>query len=104
MAASWLGWMFDGYETYAIVLVMVQAVSQLLPPENLPKASVHIGGLLAVTLPGWATGGVTAGVLTDYIGRKRMLMIAILWYAVFEGSQRYLQTTGSCSSFAFLRD
>jgi MFS family permease len=85
LAASWLGWMFDGYETYAIVLVMAQAVRQLLPQERLPTSSVYMGGLLAVTLLGWAMGGVAAGVFTDYIGRKRMLMISILWYAVFAG-------------------
>jgi MFS family permease len=77
--------MFDGYETYALVLVMAPAVGQLLPTEKLPRASVYMGGLLAVTLLGWAMGGVAAGVLADYIGRKRMLMISILWYAVFAG-------------------
>jgi hypothetical protein len=85
LAASWLGWMFDGYETYAIVLVMGQAVGELLPPEKHATLSLYMGGLLAATLLGWATGGVSAGVLTDYIGRKRMLMISILWYAAFAG-------------------
>ena len=85
LAASWMGWMFDGYETWALVLVMAQAVGQLLPPERLPTLSVYIGGLLAATLLGWSAGGVAAGVLTDYIGRKRMLMISVLWYAVFAG-------------------
>ena len=85
LAASWLGWMFDGYETYAIVLVMGQAVGELLPPERHATLSLYMGGLLAATLLGWATGGVSAGVLTDYIGRKRMLMISILWYAAFAG-------------------
>src|SRR5438876_133249 len=85
LAASWMGWMFDGYETYALVLVMGVAVRDLLPPDALPHVSVYMGGLLAVTLLGWAAGGVIAGVLADYIGRKRMLMISILWYAVFAG-------------------
>ena len=76
LAASWLGWMFDGYEVYALVLVMAVAARQLLPPERLPSLSVYMGGLLAATLLGWATGGVAAGVLTDYIGRKRTLMIS----------------------------
>jgi hypothetical protein len=30
--------MFDGYESYALVLVMTLAVRQLLSPERLPKA------------------------------------------------------------------
>jgi MFS family permease len=85
LAASWLGWMFDGYETYALVLVMVTAVRQLLPGDQVSRLPVYVGGLLAGTLLGWATGGVAAGVLADYIGRKRMLMISILWYAVFAG-------------------
>jgi len=54
LVASWLGWMFDGYETWALVLVMMPAVRQLLSPERLPKASIYAGGLLTVTLLGWA--------------------------------------------------
>src|SRR6267143_201775 len=85
LAASWLGWMFDGYETYALVLVMTPALHQLLAPDRLPKASIYMGGLLTVTLLGWAAGGVAAGVLADYVGRRRTLMLSILWYAVFAG-------------------
>jgi MFS family permease len=85
LAASWLGWMFDGYESYALVLVMTFAVRQLLSPERLPRASIYAGGLLTVTLLGWAAGGVAAGVLADYIGRRRTLMFSILCYAVFTG-------------------
>lgn len=85
LAASWLGWMFDGYETFALVLVMAPALRQLLAPDQLPQLPIYIGGLLAATLFGWATGGVIAGVFADYIGRKRMLMFSILWYAVFTG-------------------
>jgi MFS family permease len=85
LAASWMGWMFDGYEVYALVLVMAPAVRQLLSQDRLPRASVYVGGLLAVTLLGWAAGGVAAGVLADYIGRKRVLMLSILCYAVFAG-------------------
>lgn len=102
LAASWLGWMFDGYETYALVLVMAQAVGQLLPPESLPRASVYMGGLLAVTLLGWAFGGVAAGVLADYIGRKRMLMLSILWYAVFAGLTALSPNYWSLLVFRFL--
>jgi MFS family permease len=102
LGASWLGWMFDGYETYALVLVMSVAVRQLLPPERLPSLSLYMGGLLAVTLLGWAVGGVAAGVLTDYIGRKRMLMISILWYAVFAGLTALSPNYWSLLIFRFL--
>lgn len=102
LAASWLGWMFDGYETYALVLVMSPAVHQLLSPERLPKASIYVGGLLAVTLLGWAAGGVAAGVLADYIGRRRTLMFSILWYAVFAGLTALSPNYWSLLAFRFL--
>ncbi len=85
LAASWLGWMFDGYETYALVLVAGIATRQLIAADQLDQLPIYIGGLLAVTLLGWATGGVLAGIFADYVGRKRMLMYSILWYAVFTG-------------------
>jgi MFS family permease len=100
--ASWLGWMFDGYESYALILVMTPAVRQLLPPESLPKASPYAGGLLAVTLLGWAAGGVTAGVLADYVGRRRTLMLSILCYASFAGLSAISWNYSSLLVFRFL--
>jgi len=85
LIASWLGWMFDGYETYGLVLVMAPAVHQLLSPDRFPSAPLYIGGLLAGTMVGWAVGGVVAGVIADYVGRRRTLMLSILCYAVFAG-------------------
>jgi MFS family permease len=82
--------------------VMALAVRQLLPPARLPRASVYMGGLLAATLVGWAVGGVAAGVLADYIGRKRMLMLSILWYAVFAGLTALSRDYWSLLVFRFL--
>jgi MFS family permease len=100
LIASFLGWMFDGYETYALILVAGVALRQLLVPDQLARLPIYIGGLLAVTLVGWATGGIIAGVLADYIGRKRMLMLSILWYALFTGLTAF---AGSYSSLLILR-
>lgn len=82
LAASWFGWLFDGYETYALVLIAAIAVRQLVtvPPAQLPP---YIAGLFAITLVGWATGGLVAGVLADYMGRKRVLIYSIVVYAIF---------------------
>ena len=102
LLASWLGWMFDGYETYALVLVMASAVHQLLPLQHLPRASVYIGGLLAATMLGWAMGGVGAGVLADYFGRRRTLMLSILCYAVFSGLAAISWDYWSLLAFRFL--
>ncbi len=100
LVAAFLGWMFDGYETYALILVAAVALRQLLAPDQLASLPIYIGGLLAVTLIGWATGGIIAGILADYIGRKRMLMLSILWYALFTGLTAF---AGSYPSLLILR-
>ena len=102
LVASFLGWMFDGYETYALILVAGVALRQLLAPEQLASLPIYIGGLLAVTLVGWATGGIIAGVLADYIGRKRMLMLSILWYALFTGLTALAESYASLLILRFL--
>src|SRR5215475_12752832 len=102
LTASWLGWMFDGYENYALILVMAVAARQLLPPERLASAPVYMAGLLSATLLGWAVGGIVAGVLTDYVGRRRMLMLSILWYAVFSGFTALSPTYSSLLLLRFL--
>src|SRR2546425_10788013 len=100
LVASFLGWMFDGYETYALILVAPVALRQLLAPDQLASLPIYIGGLLAVTLVGWATGGTIAGNLAAYIGRKRMRMLSILWYALFTGLTAF---AGSHASLLILR-
>ena len=102
LIASWLGWLFDGYETFALVLVAPIAVRQLVPADQLPQAPIYIGGLLASTLVGWATGGVAAGILADYIGRRRMLMLSILCYALFTGLSALSPTYWLLLVFRFL--
>lgn len=38
----------------------------------------RIGTVIAITLLGWGIGGMIGGILADYIGRKRMMILAIL--------------------------
>jgi hypothetical protein len=37
LIASWLGWMFDGYESWALVLVMGLVVTPFAGPETKGK-------------------------------------------------------------------
>lgn len=80
--SAWLGWMLDGFETYAIVLIGSLVVSDLVGPGASP---VYFGTILAVQLLAWAVGGLLSGVLTDYFGRRRVLMYSILTYAIATG-------------------
>ena len=82
LLASNLGWTFDGYETYILVLVGPAAIATLLSPEQTP---IYFGILLAVTLAGWTVRGIGGGLIADRIGRKRTLMLSIFLYAIFTG-------------------
>ena len=102
LTAAFLGWIFDGYETYALFLAMAPALRQLLEPAQLPDLSSYAGILVAATLVGWATGGVLGGIAADYFGRKRTMMATILTYAVFTGLTGFSQSWVQLAAFRFL--
>ena len=83
--ASNLGWLFDGFETYSLILTAGVALRHLLEPALYPQIPAYIGTVIAISLLGWGIGDLIGGVLADYIGRKRMMIIAILSYSVATG-------------------
>src|SRR5690348_9673776 len=100
LVASNLGWMFDGYETYALILTVGAALHQLLQPAQYPQIPAYAGAVIAITLLGWGIGGMIGGILADYIGRKRMMIIAILCYSLVTGLSAI---SWNWESFAILR-
>src|SRR5581483_7539731 len=95
-----LGWLFDGYETYALVISVGVALRQLLEPSQYPQIPVYAGTVIAFTLLGWAIGGLIGGVIADYIGRKRTMLLAILAYSIMTGLSAF---AWDWLSFAILR-
>jgi MFS family permease len=85
LAASFLGWVFDGYEAYALVVALPSALRALLRPEQLRAAPVWAGVAISVTLLGWGIGGLVGGTLSDYVGRKRVMIYSVLLYGIFSG-------------------
>jgi MFS family permease len=55
----------------------------------------ELGLLATTTLAGAALGGIVVGILADYLGRVRVLMYTMLWYAILTAacgfSQSYTQ-------------
>src|SRR6201982_2357364 len=82
LIAANLGWVFDGYETYALIISGGLALRQLLDPASYGQIPVYAGTVIALTLLGWAIGGMIGGVVADYIGRKRAMILAILAYSI----------------------
>ena len=85
LLGSFLGWVFDGYEAYALVVVLPMAMKMLLLPEQWPSQAVYAGTAIGVTLLGWGLGGLAGGVLADYWGRKRVMLWSVFLYALFSG-------------------
>src|SRR5579863_5782464 len=85
LVASNLGWLFDGFEIYALFLTVGFALHQLLAVAQYKAIPEYAGYVLATTVFGWATGGVLGGIVADYIGRKRTMMLAILAYSLTTG-------------------
>ena len=68
LIASNLGWMFDGYETFALVMAIGSALRQLLDPSQYSQIPTYAGTVIGLTLLGWGVGGLIGGVLADYLG------------------------------------
>jgi MFS family permease len=100
LVAANLGWLFDGYETYALILTVAVALHQLVAPSQVKAIPFYAGLTIAITLLGWGIGGIVGGVLADYIGRKRMMIVAILSYSLVTGLTAF---AWSWTSFALLR-
>jgi MFS family permease len=100
LLASNLGWLFDGFETYALILTVGPALHQLLDPGHYAQIPAYAGTIIAITLLGWGFGGLLGGVLADYIGRKRMMIIAVLAYSLMTGLSAF---SFNWISFAILR-
>jgi MFS family permease len=100
LIASNLGWLFDGFEIYALFLTVGFAMKQLLDVGQAAAIPQYAGYILAFTVFGWATGGVIGGIVADYIGRKRTMLLAILAYSLTTGLSAF---AWDWVSFALLR-
>ena len=107
LIATNLGWMFDGFENYALILTAGSAFKQLLDPSLYGSIPFYIGSIIAINLFGWGVGGVLGGVLADYIGRKKMMIISILAYSIMTGMSSFawdFSICRTCSKCSLDRD
>ena len=100
LIAANIAWLFDGFEIYALFLTVGFAVHQLLAANGGGEVPRYAGYVLAATVFGWATGGVIGGIIADYIGRKRTMVLTILAYSLTTGLSA---VAWNWKSFAVLR-
>jgi MFS family permease len=84
--AAWGGWALDGMDAFIYALVLVSALTELLPRSGIEVSQANIGYygsiLGALFLLGWGLSMVW-GPIGDRIGRVRALMLTILCYSLF---------------------
>jgi MFS family permease len=83
-----------------VILTVGFALRQLLDPAQFPQIPLYAGTVIALTLLGWGVGGMIGGILADYLGRKRTMMLAILAYSIVTGLSAF---AWDWISFALLR-
>jgi MFS family permease len=86
LAITMVLWMFDGYETYALLLTIGPSLHELLPRGELHNLSHFAAYLISLTLFGWAVGGVLGGLIGDRIGRRATMIGAVVLYSIFTGT------------------
>lgn len=84
--AAWGGWTLDGMDAFIYALVLVPALTELLPASGIEATPGNIGYygsvLFALFLLGWGLSMVW-GPIADRFGRVKALMATILFYSVF---------------------
>ena len=80
LGITMLFWLFDGYETFALI---GPSLRDLLPANELSTLPRIAAYLISITLFGWAVGGVIGGIVGDRLGRRRTMIGAVVLYSTF---------------------
>jgi MFS family permease len=84
--AAWAGWTFDGMDSFIYALVLVPALTELLPRSGIaatPASTGFYGSVLfALFLVGWGLSTLW-GPVADRFGRVRTLVLTIVCYSLF---------------------
>ena len=92
LGITMLFWLFDGYETFALLLTIGPSLHDLLPASELSTLPRVAAYLISITLFGWAVGGVLGGFIGDRFGRRRTMIGAVVLYSIFTGTSALAPT------------
>ena len=101
LAASFLGWMFDGVEI-GLFPVVVRPALQSLGVADDKLIALWNSVVVACFLLGAAAGGVLFGWLGDKFGRVRSMVMSILIYSLFTGACYFAAEAWQLGVFRFI--
>jgi MFS family permease len=104
-AGAFGGWMLDGFDLSIFGLVLLPAMTELLPRSGYEVNTATIGFFgqlqVAIFLAGWGCSFIW-GPIADRLGRVPALTFSILVYAVFTCLAGFSQDIWQLSAFRFL--
>ncbi len=92
LGITMLFWLFDGYETFALLLTIGPSLRELLHGDALSALPRVAAYLISITLFGWAVGGALGGIVGDRLGRRRTMIGAVVLYSIFTGTSALAQS------------
>jgi MFS family permease len=103
--AAWGGWTMDGMDSFIYSLVLVPALTDLLPKSGIPATTANVGyygGLLfALFMVGWGVALIW-GPIADRFGRVRTMMFSITAFSLFTLLSAFATTVWMLGIFRFL--
>jgi AAHS family benzoate transporter-like MFS transporter len=98
IAICWLTIMFDGYD----VIMYGTVVPQLLAYQDWALTPGAVGIIGALALFGMLLGALGVGPITDTIGRKKTILIGVIWTSLGQGLCAVAPTPELLGLFRFI--
>jgi MFS family permease len=102
---AWGGWTLDGMDSFIYALVLIPALTELLPKSGVAVTPGNIGFagsiLFGLFLIGWGLSFVW-GPIADKYGRTKVLAGTILMYGLFTGAAALSQNVWQLGAFRLL--
>jgi MFS family permease len=103
--AAWGGWTMDGMDSFIYSLVLVPALTELLPRSGIPATTANVGYygsiFFALFMIGYGTALVW-GPIADRFGRVRTMMFSIFCFSLFTMLAAFATGIWSLALFRFM--
>jgi MFS family permease len=103
--AAWGGWSMDGMDSFIYSLVLVPALTELLPRSGIPATTANVGYYGGIFFTLFLIGYGTAlvwGPIADRFGRVRTMMFSIFCFSLFTLLAAFATGIWSLAVFRFM--